>query len=676
MTPDQQNAILDSMDSKIRSIAQTAYETLINLIRKGYSPQQALSMVSKEFEGEFYSELQQALSIIINKELSVSDIKDLPVSNVSLSDRIYSNSREVNAVAKRIISDQAEGFKEAKDLAMKLYEGYGYKTDPLKVKADLPKYLRQIVRDPAINRGISQVVSRIRADRLKTPALRASYLQAIDAISAGAGDQRISKLLKVAWYERNRYFASRIAQTEAHRSYVRMVANELMADPGVTWVQIKMSATHPRTDICDFHSRVNRYGMGEGCYPKAVAPRPPFHPFCRCKVIPRYDLDGPGRLNKSADMSFIMSLPERDQRMVMGSAAKLNQFLKGTPIKTIINRGVKPDYRLKLLGDDVEVPNVTDKVVNDVVQVIPATNLKAWDPATETGAWHEKSFSNSPDWVRNAVAKYPQAPVKSVPGKGAYCQMRSYINMGKHVKDELRGQSVWRHEYGHWIDGWVGAEHSTLFVSGKAEIAEAIKVDSLRLTTASGVSSARKASALRLEQLKSIYTEESDKLLMIDTLEGKSARIRSRFEALGFDFDEAIRQIVEHDSIHEAALTETGHINDLVRLNKMAAAIEQLDAQGFMDAIIGDTMQYARTSYLGSFPEFSDLIGCATKNKVSGYHKSGFGHDNAYLKRPGYAEAEVFANVFCLNGLGSRFWERLTEVFMPNTLEAIKSFTK
>ena len=53
---------------------------------------------------------------------------------------------------------------------------------------------------------------------------KAAYLQALDALEAGAGANRLKRLMRTAWYERNRYFANRIAQTELHRAYANQVA--------------------------------------------------------------------------------------------------------------------------------------------------------------------------------------------------------------------------------------------------------------------------------------------------------------------------------------------------------------------------------------------------------------------------------------------------------------------
>lgn len=675
MIPEQNNPVLDSVQERIRNIAQMSFDMLMKRIASGEDPRTAINIIASQFVGDFSEELTAAFNEMLMGGFSVNDIRALPIGKVDLSRHLYRQTSMTNAVVLQAVKDHVKGFTQARDLAMKIYEGYGASADLLKIKAEVPKYLRYAMQDPAISQGFMQIVARIKANNLKTPALKASYLQAIDAIENGAGQAKLEKQLKVAWYERNRFLANRIAQTELHRAYSNQVAAELMADNQLSWVQIVMSRTHPKTDICDLHSKLNKYGKGEGCYPKAVAPKPPYHPFCRCKIIPRYDLDGDGRLNERAEQEFVRSQSEYDQRLILGSQRKLHDFLTGTPLKTILSKGVPEEYQLKLLSDpagDAEIQPVLSKQVTPPSPV--ATNqTRFWDSSTEAGTWHDTSFQNAPEWIKRAISKYKDAPVAYKKGEGAYCSRHTLINMGRHLKDNLRGQSVWRHEFGHWIDGWLGHENWSEYASSMPDIKMAIEQDAKLLTTASGFARLDAKNNARLSALAQIYEAEKNKLIEMAGLEERVTYIRSKWETQGFDFDEAMKQLSIHDSIQEAAITESGYISDLVRLNQMATAISELDAQGFMDAVLGANHEYRKNSFGAAFPEFSDMIGCATKNKVSGYNKSGFGHSNSYLKRQGFKETEVFANVIALQGLGSTFWNQLSEIFMKNTVSAIKA---
>ena len=199
---------------------------------------------------------------------------------------------------------------------------------------------------------MAKLFARIKASQLKTPALKAAYLQALDTLEAGKGEQHLAKQLKIAWYEKNRYFANRIAQTELHRAYTDQLAADLMAEPKLQYVQIRLSQKHPKTDICDLHTKQDKYGLGAGVYPKALVPKPPFHPFCRCLTAPRYDLlNERVRENPNAERAYLRTLPLSDAAQVIGSRAKLQRLLDGEPLDGILNEGKDSLYHLKRLGE-------------------------------------------------------------------------------------------------------------------------------------------------------------------------------------------------------------------------------------------------------------------------------------------------------------------------------------
>ena len=83
-----------------------------------------------------------------------------------------------------------------------------------------------------------------------------------------------------------RYFANRIAQTELHRAYSDEKSREMVADAELTVVQVRMSATHPKTDICDFHSRLDKYGLGPGAIRRRSRPSPRFIRFAVASWFP------------------------------------------------------------------------------------------------------------------------------------------------------------------------------------------------------------------------------------------------------------------------------------------------------------------------------------------------------------------------------------------------------
>jgi hypothetical protein len=166
----------------------------------------------------------------------------------------------------------------------------------------------------------------------------------------------LTKRLDVAFQERMRYFANRIAQTELARAHVDQRAAEIMADDQISVVRWSMSGTHPQTDICDLFAKQDKFGLGPGCYPKGKAPKPPAHPFCRCMLQPVITKDAAdARENPASEREFLRKMMKQDgiseAAKVMGGRAKLAAALINAPIDEVINIHKPKPYRLGRAGD-------------------------------------------------------------------------------------------------------------------------------------------------------------------------------------------------------------------------------------------------------------------------------------------------------------------------------------
>lgn len=237
ITYDRYLAILAESDAAVRAAAEAAFVKLLEKIRAGQAPRSAIDAILKEFNGGATEGFREALNAILASSLGPKEIKAYPVGRVKLSDALYANAKAVSASTQQIIEKHMQGLHDARELRKALYEGYDFQNDPLNVVKPLPKYL-QVEFD------------QFKAAALKTPALRAAYLEAIRKAESGAGMDAVEKALKVAFYERNRYYANRIARTELHRNYTDQVAKELMEEEQIEYVQWRMSSKHPKTDIC------------------------------------------------------------------------------------------------------------------------------------------------------------------------------------------------------------------------------------------------------------------------------------------------------------------------------------------------------------------------------------------------------------------------------------------
>lgn len=378
MTPDDHIAGLDLTTLQVERMTAAAFDELLRRVNAGEDPQPVLREIEAAWSGEYRAMLAARLSERMAMSIGAVEVKEWPVGEVTLSARLREHARDVSALTRRIVAQHAAGWHDARSLAMDLYEGYRFRPgEPLAVSSrkSIPKYLRAalgddaaladlfrhkytgqtlraLLDDPMTGQPLAQQYARIKASQIKTPALKAAYAQAIEAIEQGKGAERLKKLLKTAYYEKNRYFANRIAQTELHRVYTDRQAADLMSQDRIEYVQIRLSGTHPVTDICDYHAKVDHYGLGPGVYPKSLAPKAPFHPWCRCLISPRVDIP-PGLKYREREGAGRAWLREQgpDGARVLGSRDKLAAVLQGADVNSLVNAVVPGAYRVRRLGE-------------------------------------------------------------------------------------------------------------------------------------------------------------------------------------------------------------------------------------------------------------------------------------------------------------------------------------
>lgn len=359
---------LDLTAAQIERLTAEAFAELMRRLRAGEDPQPAIQAIMQTWEPAYREVLAAAFSDTLGRLVGADELRDYPIGDMRLSARLYQQAEATTAVVREIVRRHAAGFQEARTLTLQLYEGYGFrKGEPLQMSPRnprLPKYLRrEILTDPGLAGQMARHFTRVQAATLKTRALRAAYLEAIDAMEQGHGAQVLQRKLDVAFQERMRYHANRIAQTELHRAHVDRQADEIMADESVEVVKWVMSATHPHLDICDLFARQDKYGLGPGCYPKALAPKPPAHPFCRCGLHSRRLLKAKdARENLASERQFLARMMREEgvskAARVIGSRAKLAVALSQAPIEAVINLHRPAPYRLGRVGDNGRMDSV------------------------------------------------------------------------------------------------------------------------------------------------------------------------------------------------------------------------------------------------------------------------------------------------------------------------------
>jgi hypothetical protein len=359
MTPEEARALENAVAAGLEIELQEAYEEIMSAIRSGVPPRDAVQAAMTSFTGEMASTMAVALSAILKEGISAVEVMVLQVGTVSLSRRLYAETLVASQAVEGAVTRHVAGFQDSRRLARDLFEGYDFRPpDAELIKFNranpiLPKYMREaLLTDDKVAAELTRAFSRLQVDGLKSQALRAAYsdvLRAIDAVQAGAGDELLQKRIRIAFYERMRYFAERISRTELHRAYAQREAKMLMADAAVEFVQLRRAPGRGAPCICLLMTGRDLYGLGPGVYPKALAPVPPFHPFCMCVQSPRLDLTG--RIAKApddgVDAYFLRRLGQGVAARVMGSQAKAEEVFSGVPALTVVNRGRDPLYHVR-----------------------------------------------------------------------------------------------------------------------------------------------------------------------------------------------------------------------------------------------------------------------------------------------------------------------------------------
>lgn len=679
---------LDAVALEIKRLAELAQNELETMLAVNGSVTAAqVRSIQERFNAEYVKVLAPAMGKADGNPWDVRMVEDMRVSGLKLSDKLYLKANQTAREVTALIAEHAKGQMQARELAMRLYDGYNPKDGikrPLEgvARSKLPAALRKLTADPADRAALQQVYEQGQryAATLKTEPLKAAYMQALETWKKGKSQEALKRSLDMAHREKTRQHANRIAQTEVARAHQDAVAREFMADDTIEVVQVVLSAAHPRVDICDLHGRADLFGLGRGCYPKAKAPKPIYHPFCRCKLRSRPDLFASAAVeSKNAEAAYLRSLPLADAARVMGSRDRLQKMLNGAKLDDVVNATQDPYYKMQRLGNmtDPELPVDKPKPKPVVPPVASASPLHPWSKQTPTAEtdWHDAAFAESPDWIKVAVAKRGTlargVTNTGKPGEAWFMRGQDFIDMDSHPKDKLFAQNVWRHEYGHALDNKL-SKAAYGYRSSHEDFTKAMKADALslkkgdaRAMNGTGGVARLDASTKHLEKSMKEFFDADDKV----------AFLTPKYKALGIDFDEFQSVMKKHTDF---ANTLQG-VGLYARYRQILNALELKDGQRFLEYVIG--MDYPAekkaTLEMGAFANLSDLFGSATKNKVGGF-RTGFGHSDSYYgaSTTGRQQTESFANLFALYGDQSPIFGLIVERFTPNMARVFKKIVQ
>jgi len=347
-------SVLDQTAVDIDQVAKSNYDKLIKLIEAGVGPRGALNQIYLSFASGYLPEISEVLSkaftAILEKPFTVNQVYNYPVGNIPLSAKLYQDAKEVSRQVEVVISEHAKGIQNLRDLALKLYEGYDFNsTEVLVGEQTLPKYLKSIFGE--LSTEVDREVAKLSARGLQTAPLRASYLKLIDSVEKGVAKKSLDKAISTAIHERLRFYADRVAQTELARSYAKAQALKIRDREDVQYVQVRYAGNHS-ADICNMFGDVDRFGLGNGVYPKDKAVVPPYHPGCRCRLISLVNLvtDSIPDADKNAERVYLQSLTDEEAAGVLPKGTR-DYIAKGGNLRDYLNAKAKEEYAIPTIGD-------------------------------------------------------------------------------------------------------------------------------------------------------------------------------------------------------------------------------------------------------------------------------------------------------------------------------------
>lgn len=113
--------------------------------------------------------------------------------------------------------------------------------------------------------------------------------------------------------------ALRVLRTEINRAFTESFVATAFEHPDVAAVKFNLSPAHPRPDICDYHARVNLYGLGPGVYPRARHPYPA-HPetLSYLTVVFADEISDADRAGRQSPFDWLTRQPSSLQDAVLG----------------------------------------------------------------------------------------------------------------------------------------------------------------------------------------------------------------------------------------------------------------------------------------------------------------------------------------------------------------------
>lgn len=291
-----------------------------------------------------------------------------------------------------------------------------------------------------------------------------------------------------------------------------------------------------------------------------------------------------------------------------------------------------------------------------------------WAKGTQQAPWHDASFANSPEWIKQVIKKNDDKclGLHTVDlNDGAYYQS-SKIHMKDYDINDPKRQATWRHEYGHFLDDNMSINKNR-FRSNENDFINAVNSDAKAIKSKSGEGLSQ--ASIKIKDAQDVrFNSIIDDIRSFSTTGEIDSYLTIKAKDIGVSLSDIEKFLTDETMLND------GLISSKLRIAQLIDAVKNKNILGFSDSIKTGwpSVDHVLESK-GSAIFFSDLVGSATRNEFLGVDKGWGGHSNDYYKSySGAAETEVFANLTALYGNDNPFFHKIIEVFLPKTTTLFK----
>lgn len=236
-------------------------------------------------------------------DAAASDVERLAPRGAIRRGQFSMALREIRKTIKNLFADVGDTVREGRlDAAQSAMLASYQWEEPYYIAAGLNARERSMLRRSTLDisrRNVELMLRRFNTEQIplsrqvyRSRALAQGWVDNLVNIGIGRGLTARELAREVKQHIRpdtrggTAYAALRLGRTEINNSFHTAAVLSTVDKPWVSSMSWNLSGSHTDEDICDKLAKEDRFGLGEGMFPREQVPQKP-HPQCFCYVVPK-----------------------------------------------------------------------------------------------------------------------------------------------------------------------------------------------------------------------------------------------------------------------------------------------------------------------------------------------------------------------------------------------------